>query len=217
MFKGILIQFIKLGVLISIIAISVMLTHRIGPGAAAGTVCVAMGIVCGITAILFRRAPMGKVTVINYAAGILLPFGYFVGKGKLLPIVTTSWVVWSAVSIASSIAAARGYDPRVVTDDGQHHVTTMLVLLIVSWILDGFAILYLLRTIARRLSIRSAAARQLFMMICLLVVLIALSAVLWSHGFSALALLVAGGPICFVGGSYGLFLAVVLITKPRWN
>jgi hypothetical protein len=217
MFKALLLQIIKLGVLFSLIVVAVMLTHRIGPISTMAAVCIGMGIICAAVAVLLRRAPMGKVTLANYAAGILLPFGYFIGKGKLAPIVITSWLVWSMIGAASAIAAAKGYDPRVVAGDGQRHVTVTLVLLIICWIVDVFAILYLWRTITRRLSMRSAAARQLFLMIGLLVAMIAGSAVLWSYGFGGLAVLVAGGPICFVGGSYGVFLAVVMITKPRWN
>jgi hypothetical protein len=217
MLKALLIQIIKPGVLILVIAVSVMLTHRIGPIPTVAAVCLGMGIICATVAILLRRVPMRKVTLVNYAAGIFLPFGYFIGKGKLLPIVITSWIVWSIAAAVSAFAAAKGYDPRVVASDGQRHVTSTLVLLVIFWIIDGFAILYLSRTIATRLNIRSAAARQLFLMICLLVAMIAVSAVLWSYGFGVLAVLIAGGPISFVGGSYGLYLAVVLITKPRWN
>jgi hypothetical protein len=217
MWKALLIQFLKLGLLASLIVASVMLTHRIGPVAAGAVMCAGMGVVCGMIAVLFRRTPMGRVTLINYVAAIFLPFGYFIGKGKLAPIVITSWIAWTIVGAASALAAARGYDPRVVSADGQRHVTASLVLLIVAWIVDGEAILYLSRTVAKRLNVRSAAARKLFRMMAVLAVLIAASAILWSHGLNALALLVAGGPPLFVGGLYGAYFAFVLIAKPRWN
>jgi hypothetical protein len=217
MFKTLLIYLIKLGVLVSVIAISVILAHRIGAFEASLAICIGMGIVCAFVAILLRRVPVGKVTLVNYAAPVFLPFGYFIGKGKLVPIVIASWVVWSIIGAVSAIAGARGYDPRVVTNDGQRHVTASLGLLIISWLIEGFAILYLSRTIAKYHAIRSPGARTVFLLIGILAAIIAISAVLLSQGWAGFALLVAGGPIVLAGGAYGLFIAMLLITKPRWN
>src|SRR5436309_1309216 len=58
-----------------------------------------MAALCGGVALLMKRQAPGRVTAINYLAGIVLPWGYRIGRGKLLPIVIESWFRWLLVGI----------------------------------------------------------------------------------------------------------------------
>jgi hypothetical protein len=217
MWKAPLFILLRLGILALGGWICHELAIRMGAPLAIAIWAAAIGAACGLTALAMHRVPIGKVGFANYLAGIVLPFGYHIGKGKLLPIVLVSWAVWTAAGAAVAILSASGYDPRAASADGSRHITILTILLWISWIADAMAILYLLRVLTTRLGFASRSAPQMMLFIGILIAMIAGSALMWSFGMDWQAVTLAGGPILFLGGSYGLFLSVLLITKPRWN
>ena len=68
-----------------------------------------MGILCCLVALGMHMQPMGKVGIFNYLAGIVLPWGYKIGRGKLVPIVIESWIRWVLLGAAVVVLAAHGY------------------------------------------------------------------------------------------------------------
>lgn len=169
-----------------------------------------MGLLCAAAAWCLKKAPMGRLTWRNKLAGYLLPWGYKIGRGKLLPMTLAAWAIWIMIGVGTIVLAAW---PMGAASAHPY----LAVMIFVSWVvLGGLAVrqLGLIPTFGSRsgrMSLLQSAAVALGLM--------AASAVLWLTGRPGWALLTAGGPIAFVGGGYGLFLGVMLTVgrKARWN
>jgi hypothetical protein len=165
-----------------------------------------------------HRQPPERVTAINVLAGYLLPFGYQIGRGRLMPIVLTSWVIWVLVGIAAALAASGHRTHAADAPEGPSTVVSALLFL--SWLVDGGVVLRLIGILAMRR--RRPQPSILFLVICL-TALVAASIALTLLGrtapYRALALALAGGPPLFVGGGYGLYVLFILVfcRKARWN
>src|SRR5262245_29781275 len=112
MWKAPLFLLLRLSVLASAGWICHELANRLGAPLAIAIWAVGIGVICGLTALAMHRTPVGKIGFANYLGGIMLPFGYSIGRGKLLPIVLVSWAVWVAAGALVIILSANGYDPR---------------------------------------------------------------------------------------------------------
>src|SRR5262249_38458976 len=80
--------------------------------------------VCGGVALLMHVQKPGRITPINYIAGIVLPWGFAIGRGKLLPIVIESALRWLLVGVA--VIILRTHSQGVIVP----------VLLFASWMID---------------------------------------------------------------------------------
>src|SRR4051794_40053828 len=112
--------------------------------AAIGVLVAAAGIVCALTGLLLARVPMGKVTWVNRLAGPVLGGGVAVGGGKLLPGVLVSWARWTVVGAAVIyfwFHGWTGWGGRSAVSFGPVGKT----LLALAWVVDGAALLYLIR------------------------------------------------------------------------
>jgi hypothetical protein len=218
---------VKLLVVAAALGACAWMASRIGPWKALGLWTATSGLACGAVALTMRRQTPGKVTFLNYVMGYVLQWGYRVGRGKLPAIVVTSWCVWAllgaAVVIAMNAAGAREAttSPNIV-EGSQTRGATVMVLLALSWIVDGGLLMWL-AGICMSGGRSGGAIRALAPVMALLVAMILASVALVTLRTSArsanIALLVAGGPPLLVGLGYGLFVLLIVTVgrKARWN
>jgi hypothetical protein len=186
------------------------LTSKFGGLRAMGLWALALAVVCGGTALLMNVQPPGRITPINYLAGVVLPWGYKIGRGKLLPIVVASWLGWVVAGLAVIVLRTRV--PGV----------TMPAMLFASWIIAALVVLRLVTMILTRGNSNPIAPGTLTPIVALGALLIASIAMVIfgrSETWTNLALLLTGGPILFLGGGYLLWLGAVLTIgrNARWN
>jgi hypothetical protein len=200
------------------------LTSTFGVWKAIGLWAGGMALVCVGTALWLDRQPPGQITFVNRIAGYVLPWGYQIGRGKLAPIVATSWLIWvllgtgAALTIGGVPSGSTG--AQAPSAESATSPTWVTVLLYLSWIVDGAV----LARIASVSWIRQNPMPPSIVTASLVIGgLIAGSAAIKLFGKSAaatkLALIVAGGPPLVVGVGYGLFLLVALTLgrNARWN
>jgi hypothetical protein len=197
-------------------------------GAWIATACWAaiLAVLCGGTALLMRAQAPGRVTPINYLAGIVLPWGYKIGRGKLPPIVLCSWLGWLTIGTAAIILTAQGCRPygagwsaHPATTE-YHRGSVVNALLFLSWVIDGAVLVRLVTVISTRSNpIPPGTLKPIAIITLLLLASIALA--IFGHGAaqSNLALLLTAGPIVIIGGGYGLMILVMVTfgRNTRWN
>jgi hypothetical protein len=197
------------------------LARRFGPLKAIGLWAGLMAALCaGVAMILHRQTPE-KVTPANYLAGFVLQWGYRVGRGKLPAIVVVSWAIWLLLGVAMVVSVHfRGFGQPAAQQ--QRRSTLVMVLLTVAWVIDGTVLLRIIGLLATGPNARHML-RSLGPVAAVLVGMIGSSIVLVARtpsvNASRLALLIAGGPLLFVGVGYGLFVLVLLTAgkNARWN
>jgi hypothetical protein len=186
------------------------LAARLNPWVVMAIWADAMAVLCSAAAWGLKNAPMGTITWRNKLAGYLLPWGYKLGRGKLVPMTLAAWVIWVLIGLGTVILTAWPAGAA-----REHPYTAVMTFL--SWIVLGALAV---RQIGLIPTFGSHSGRMsLLQSVAVVVALLVASAVLWLTGRAGWALLVAGGPIAFVGGGYGLFLGVMLTVgrKARWN
>lgn len=202
------------------------LSRRFGRWPAVGVWAVVMAIGCIGSALLLRSAPMGQIAWRNRPAGYFLPWGYTLGRGQLPGIVATSWAVWTLVAIAVCIlwtSPATTASATTLPTTGPASPATVrpwiVPLLFAAWALNGAVILYLLNTLVKNFTPGSRGQQTLHKILAVVIGILVVSVALWLYGNPGMALSIAGGPYLLIGGTYGLFLAVVLFSgsKGRWN
>jgi hypothetical protein len=158
---------------------------------------------CAGGARLISRQPIGIATLGGRFGSSLVHWGFRVSRGQLIPAAEISGLIWILVG-GALISGARFQEHRLI---------------IVSWMGDGLALLYVLGAIVTARQGGGRAATALGTTVLVLVGLIAGSAFLWFHlgtdGARAFALAVAGGPPFFVGVGYGAVLATELFAGQR--
>ena len=125
---------------------------RLFPAAAAiGIWALGIGILSCLVGLGMRMQPMGKVGIINYLAGIVLPWGYKIGRGKLVPIVIESWIRWVLLGIAVVILAIHGYRGASSSPAGDYHRGPVIsTLLLLAWIIDAAVLFRIITMLAMR-------------------------------------------------------------------
>ena len=206
----------RLALVVGVVAACRWLATELGPLPAVGAFAGLVVVLCSVTGLALARQEPGRVSLRNYAAGLLLPWGYKVGHGKLPAIVAVSAVIWIAIGVAAVLAlngtaalAAGGDAPLVAR-----------VLLWIAWLVDGFALTRLFQVlITRGSSVSRATRRFTFGLLGLVIASIVLVVSSASAGSTWLALALVGGPPLLIGGGYSLFLLTVLASgkKLRWN
>jgi len=182
--------------------------------AAIGVWAAGVGLVGAAVGLLLPRVPEGKVTWVNRLAAPVLGWGLSVAHGRLVPGVLVSWARWTVIGgslICLWFRPPGTWGGRPAVSFGPVGKT----LLVLAWIVDAGALLYCLKVSA----VAFRSMRQLGPVMAVLVGLIVVSAALAALGHPWFALVVAGGPPLFVGGGYGLLLAVMMIggRHTRWN
>lgn len=211
------------------------LVPRFGPWSTLGIWTAVTGIACAGIALILHSQPPEKVTIANYVAGLVLQWGYKVGRGKLPAIAGVSWAIWVLLGVAMvlSVHARHGGSTGGGAVPPDHSVsasaatpqarsTAAMIALAVAWVIDGGALLWIVGLLATSTNtahmMRSLGpvAAALFGMIAASVALVTLTD---SSKAAWLALSIAGGPPLVVGGVYGLFIIVILTAgrNARWN
>ena len=193
------------GIVIAAVAIGcAALALRIGAWLALGCWALACAMICGIVALLMQRQPPEKIGIVNYAAGVVLPWGYRIGRGKLMGIVATSWAIWVLVGAAAIIAVtSRGEGGAAVsvTADGKRSPLVM-TLLFLSWAVDGAVLLRIIGLIGTSAD-PARFVRSLGTVMLAVLAMIGASVALVLTSDSALAarvaLGIAGGPPLAIG------------------
>jgi hypothetical protein len=202
----------------------IWLASTAGAWAAFGLWIGGTAVICGGVGFLMHAQKSGRVSFINYLAAWVLPWGFKIGQGKLLPIVIESWVRWVLLGIAIFVATAPNFKhiPSAVAFTEYRPSATIMTLIALSWVIDGAVVL----RIATMLVIRaktSPIGPGILRPTVGLALLMTASVVLWLIGHNAMwttvALLLAGGPIVLIGGGYGLFVLFIVTfgRKTRWN
>ena len=165
-------------------------------------------ITCSIAALAMQSQPLDQSTLVGRAGGLVVRWGFAVGKGQLFPALAISWFIWALLGTAIICAITFRSDRP-------------LVAMILVWTIDAVALIYLLG-IALSPETSSLAFALLPVFVSLVGMLI-LSTYLWFHpqlfGGRRTAMLVAAGPPLLVGGGYVFFLLVMLVVGQfaRWN
>jgi len=161
---------------------------------------------------LLRFSGVGKVSWKNYLCGILLPWGYVIGRGGLLPIVLTSWIVWVLLGMATAVLlGASGGAGATIASPSAGTPTYVAALLFVVWGVCGAAILYLLGAAANTAGFANRQARVFVSMMLILLSMITASAALRVNDCPLTALLVGGGPLVLVGAPFLLAIVAFMI------
>jgi hypothetical protein len=198
------------------------LASRFGPWAAIGIWTAGIGALCGGVGLLMKRQPMGEVTFVNRLTAVVLPWGFRIGRGKLLPIVIESWFRWVLLGIAVVVLLPYGLGAHSQQAGAYHRGLTASVLLLVSWLIDGTVVLRLITTLLMRghaNPIAPGTIVPIFVLIGMIAASAALACFAANWAMTGAAVLIAGGPIVVIGGGYGLVLAVMALSgrKARWN
>lgn len=168
-----------------------------------------MAIACVGSAWLLKTSPVGQVNWHNRVGEVVLPWGYPLSAGKLMPLATIAWLVWVAIGAAAVVlqCSATAKNP------------SLAVLLFVTWMLYGGCCLRQLGLIFHHFRNSPRPRRSMIVLTAVMIGIVVVSLVLWRMDRVRMALLVADGPLAVVGGGYGLFLASMLAFrgKGRWN
>ena len=183
------------------------LATHMKPWAALAVWAGGMALLCTLAAVALKGAPMGKLTWRNRLAGYLLPWGYKLGRGKLIPMTAAAWAIWvllgaGTILLVSTSAAAHPW---------------LATLIFITWVIEGGL---LVRQLGLSLTFSTRSGRIAVLQFALVLAgLIGAGMVLWVMGYPGWALVVSGGPVALVGGGYGLFLGVMLTVgrNARWN
>jgi hypothetical protein len=160
---------------------------------------------CGIGAVLLARQPVGMATASGQVGAGFLRWGYRVGRGKLPGIVLVSWLIWSVLGAAVIGMTAFRAEPR----------TPWMIL---SWAIDGMALLYLVGVAL----INPRRAGALLVPLAVVLGMIAGSALLWRTGTESAqekALLIGGAPIPVLALGYALMMGAMMLggRKGGWK
>src|SRR5205814_6218967 len=80
--------------LLLIARICIPLTEKLGAVGAIAVAAVMLAVMCGAMGLAMYRQHVGQVTILNYLAPIILPWGYRIGRGKIRFYIGESWLRW---------------------------------------------------------------------------------------------------------------------------
>lgn len=171
-----------------------------------------------IGTVLLRNAEPEKITWRNRTAGWLLPWGYRIGRGKLLAIAVVSGIVWGILLGLGVLLAQPA--PAMVREAPAPFLPDMaLVLLVLAWIVDGAALFYLLGMLSQNSSLSQPPGSTQLKTAAFVCFLLAASIGCHVTGRSGAALWIAGLPPLVLGILLGAWFAVLLSLgkNARWN
>jgi hypothetical protein len=200
------------------------LTSALGPWAAIPVWAAAITAACAAAAFMLHRQAPERITIINRIAGFFLPWGYAIGRGKLVPVVVESCLRWLLLGIAIVILAPQGlaiFNTTPPAPSAAYHPTPLMAgLLLLSWV-TAAAILFRLLTfvITRSSPISAGTLPPIVALAGLLIASVMLTLLGRSAAMTWFALAMTAGPILLIGGGYGIVLLIMLTVggKARWN
>ncbi|QOV91580.1 hypothetical protein [Humisphaera borealis] len=191
-----------------LVAAALACGHQFTLVTAIGVWAVIVAGLCGLGSLLIARQSLGRATTTGMIGSAVVRYGYRVGQGMLPAAAAISWIVWTAVGTAAIAAFHSRSD-------------LSSVLLLVSWLINGLALMYLIGTLI--LASRGGRVPKSIVKVSLMLAAILAGSVIlnaigtpWSQ---RTALTLAGAPIVLIGGGYGLFILVILTfgRNARWN
>lgn len=163
------------------------------------------GALCALGGALIASQPLSTVTIAGRIGGCFARWGYGVTRGRLIPAIFVSWLVWTI--LGAGVIAITGFR-------GEPKTAVMAA----AWTVDSLALLRLIGIMISNRRVGSLGSLAL-----ILVGMMVGSFVLWrmfdADGAQTAALILAGGiPVIVVGG-YGVMILMVLVTgkQVRWN
>jgi hypothetical protein len=189
------------------------LATRLGPGGGLAAWAAIMAGGCAVGAWLFHTSPLGRVNWHNRVAVYFIPWGYRLGRGKLVPIAVAAWSIWMLIGVGAVVIQARGGATAARagtawTALGPYPV--FATLLFASWVVYGAVVVWQLGLVITSIGSRSRKRLSSLKFIGLCVGLTAASEALWTAEHPAWALLVAGSPLAAVVGFYGFWIGLML-------
>ena len=126
------------------------LTARTGPWMAAAIWSGGIAVICVLIALCMHAQAPGRITIVNRIAGLILPWGFAIGRGTLAPIVIESTLRWALLGAAFIVVAQRGMGAAfglapASSVTGYQPNPLVLGLLVLSWIIFA-AVLFRLIT-----------------------------------------------------------------------
>jgi hypothetical protein len=207
------------------VAVGRLLLEVLSPWPAFGAAAALGALTSSLGAVLLATTSVNQITWRNYLGGYLMPWGYQLGRGKLPRIAVISAVVWTALAASTILAASAPTTATLPTGalptatPGPVIIPSTPWLLVLAWIVDGGALLYVLSTLSKHFAGSSSGGRSLRKVSACLCLLLTASILLHLGGHSHWATVVAGGPPLVVGGGYGVWVLVILTIgrHARWN
>lgn len=199
----------RAALIVAVAAATYLLAAELGPWPAAIAGAAAAAVACTTGAALLRTSAVGRVTWRNRLASYLIPWGWRLNRGRLWPVVVTSWAVWTAVGVAAVLLRPTG--PTEPVPVGTR------VALFAAWAVDGAAMVYLLGTVAQ--ATPGSRVGGLWKMVAVATGVIGVSVGLYLTGLATVALVAGSGPPLAVGGGIGLFVLFFATAgrNTRWN
>lgn len=209
----------RIALVIAAAAFCWSLMHWIGRWPMLGTWAVGMTVACAGAALLVRTAELGEITWKNRIAGVLLPWGYGLGAGKLPLIAMFSWIGWVLIGVA--VASQPGW-PSLTRSEPGRPAGAWYWLLYAGWAINAAVIGLWVTTLVLSRKVGHANGQSLLKPTMLLIVATGASIALHVAGYTRSAALVAACPLLvvavFVGAFIGLIVVASKLGKPvRWN
>lgn len=202
------------------------LSQWLGRWPAVGAWAVVTGGACALSGYLLSTSKLNEMTWKNRLAGYLLPWGYTIGRGQLLPIVLVSWAGWAligaAVAIQPALMPAAGTSAAGGVTPASGAPPIWSVLLFAAWAINVAALTYLGGVFFKHHSAASSGGRSMIKLATVVLGLLAVSIGLSVAGYPKVALLIAGGPYLVIGAIFGAVAGTILLLgvmgKPiRWH
>jgi hypothetical protein len=194
-----------------IAAVSIPLLQKLGAWPAAGLTASILAVCCVLVGVAMGLQPPGRMSIVNYGATFILPWGYKIGRGRIIPIIVESWLKWTLIASAMILSQSQ---PRLSLISS--------IVLPVSWLVIGEGLWRLLTHLLTRANSNPLPPGTLTPIAGMTLLLVA-SALLTAFGTTPwhlhLALLLTAAPVGVVCGGYGLMLLAMLTSgrHARWN
>ena len=204
--------------LLLIARVCVPVTEKSGGVVAIALIGVAIAAVCGAVGLAMSRQKVGQVTIVNYLAPIVMPWGYRIGRGRIGFYIGESWLRWMLMATGMVVLASRSFSPHAVYRPG----IVACVVLFLSWVVVGEVALRLITNLVTRANGNPLPPGTFPPIVGMIAVVLASAGLtLWgvTAGQFYGAMLLTAGPVAVVGGGYGLMLLVFLTfgRNMRWN
>jgi len=193
-------------------------TARFGAVAAIAVAAVMLAAMCGAMGLAMWRQHVGQITLVNYLAPIVMPWGFRIGRGKIAFYMGESWLRWVLMAGGMIFLAARHFNPHAAYHPG----VVACVILFLSWVAVGEGALRLITNILTSANDNPLPPGTFPPIVGMIgIVLASAGLTLWgsSAGQFYAAMLLTVGPVAVLCGGYGLMLLVFLTCgrNMRWN
>ena len=186
------------------------LTARYGAMPVLGGAALVIAVVILAGVLLLHLSPVGRVNWQNTVGGLCIPWGWSIGRGKLLNTGVACWIIWILlVGIGILISRNKAVAPSATVPFGFWNLMT-----VASWIVNGILLLMLIAQM-----LRYPTARKAYPVVIVMILLVSKSMWNYFHGNTAMAFIISGGPLAIVVAVFLVYVGVILVAgkNARWN